>query len=99
MKNFNALVLAFAMMFSGTAFAADPTTSAGGASVGDVHKAQPAQCPCGKNPDGTTKWCPCGEKGTDTSSGGITTTEVAVGVGIAAAIGLAAGGSSSTTQH
>jgi hypothetical protein len=121
MKNFNALILAFAMMFSGSAFAADPVSSAGGASVGDVPKvepasvgdvakaepasvgdvpkAEPASCPCGKNPDGTVKWCPCGVKGTDTSSVTISTTAVVTGIAVAAAIGLAAGHSSSTTQH
>lgn len=99
MKNLNALTLAFAMLFSGNVFAADPVSSAGGASVGDVPKAQPAQCPCGKNPDGTVKWCPCTSKGAEVSSGGISTTAIVAGVAVAGAIGLASGHSSSTTQH
>jgi hypothetical protein len=99
MKNFNAIILAFAMMFSGSAFAADPASSAGGASVGDVTKAEPALCPCGKAPDGSIKWCPCNSAGAEASSGGISTTAVVAGLVAAGAIALAAGHSSSTTQH
>jgi hypothetical protein len=99
MKYLNALTLAFAILLPGSVFAADPESSAGGVSVGDVPKAQPAQCPCGKNPDGTIKWCPCGTEGSETPSETISTTAIVTGVAVAGAIGLAAGHSSSTTQH
>ena len=42
MKSLNALALACAMMFSGNVFAADSSSGPGGASVGNVPKAQPA---------------------------------------------------------
>lgn len=99
MNRLSAMVLAFAMMFSGSVFAADSASSAGGASAGDSLKPQPALCPCGKQPDGTIKWCPCTSPEAETSSGGISTTAIVAGVAIAGALALAAGHSSSTTQH
>ena len=99
MKNLSALALAFAMMVSGSVFAADAavaSSTAGGASSGDVPKGTPALCPCGKGVDGNLKWCPCGSAET---SGSISTTAIVAGVAVAGIVAAAAGHSSSTTSH
>jgi len=98
MKNLRALSLALVMMFSGNVFAATP---AGGASIGDVPKPQAAQCPCGKNADGTPKWCPCGSSGAESTGSSFTTTQIVLGVAVAGAVAAVAsgGGSSSSTSH
>ena len=96
MKKFSALAFALVMMVSGSVFAADTASTAGGASSGDAAKATPALCPCGKAPDGTAAWCPCGSAGTD---GAISTTAIVTGVVVAGLIVAAASSSSSTTHH
>ena len=96
MKKFSALDFVLVMMVSGSVFAADAASTAGGVSSGDAAKATPALCPCGKAPDGTAAWCPCGSAGTD---GAISTTAIVTGVVVAGLIVAAASSSSSTTHH
>jgi len=98
-NNLNVLALLFAMMITGSVFAADQTTSAGGASIGVVPKVQPASCPCGKEPDGSIKWCPCGSEGMGVSFMTVSTTAIVAGVAVAGVIAAVAGNSSSTTHH
>lgn len=101
MKNLNALSLALVMMVSGNVFAAGATSTAGGASSGDVpRKPEPAQCPCGKNQDGSIKWCPCGSSNAESMGSTFSTTQIVLGVAVAGAVAaVASGGGSSTTSH
>jgi hypothetical protein len=95
MKKLSALSLTLVMMVSGNVFAA-----AGGATGGDVPKPEPAQCPCGKNADGTPKWCPCGSSGAESMGSSFSTTQIVLGVAVAAAVAaVASGHSSSSTSH
>jgi hypothetical protein len=101
MKNFRALSLALVMMVSGNVFAAGGT-SAGGVSAGDVPQKppEPAQCPCGKNEDGSIKWCPCGSSKAESTTSSFSTTEIVLGVAVAGAVAaVASGGGSSTPSH
>jgi hypothetical protein len=69
MKKLSALVLALTMMFSGSGFAAGASTVVV-AEAHDAPKIQQALCQCGKKPDGTVKWCPCGSSAAEAASGG-----------------------------